>query len=67
MKRVIIEIDDTYGEILSITASGRVGATLNVNTLAINLWKTNKVKIDKDGKQSLSYDEQSEDNNDGKG
>jgi hypothetical protein len=50
MKTITIEIDDAFGEILCITASGRVGSTLNVTTYAMSLNEVKKVKIDEKGK-----------------
>ena len=61
MKKVIIEIDDAYGEVLAIAASGRRGPTLNVHTLVIDLNKINKVEIDNKGKDLLSYEESDKD------
>lgn len=50
MKTITIEIDDAFGEILCITASGRVGGMLNVTTYATSLNEVKKVKIDEKGK-----------------
>ena len=49
MKKLIIEIDEKYGSILSITAVGRNYFKTFVSTKAIDLSKCNFLSIGEDG------------------
>lgn len=50
MKRVIFEIDDNYGDILSVTAIGLELNGINVSTYAADLEKCERIIIDSTGK-----------------
>ena len=50
MKKVVIEIDEKYGNVLTATAVGTSAFTTWVTNGAIDLSKTNRVKIGADGK-----------------
>lgn len=50
MKRVIFEIDDNYGDILSVTAIGLVLNGVNVSTYAVDLKSCERITIDNTGK-----------------
>lgn len=46
MKEVIIELDDMYSEVLSITAIGKHGNITNISTKAVELSKGVVIKFD---------------------
>lgn len=50
MKKITIEIDDAYGRILTISATGGDGRELRVTTAAFDIGKLNRISIDKRGK-----------------
>ena len=56
MKKVTIEIDDNYGNVLSLTASGTVGIRHNVTVVAVDLQRANRVKIDENGKAWITME-----------
>ena len=57
MKRVIIDIDDAYAEVLTVTACGRDGATLNVHTQAVNLREQDHVRVPCEDKAKKAKEE----------
>lgn len=48
--KVVIDIDEKFSNILSITAVGKQGYDLNVSTYAADLSHGTKLKIDEYGK-----------------
>lgn len=61
MKKITIEIDDRYANVLTVTAVGRTWNTLDVTTHAIDLTKYDTLKIDEKGKQWLSKESEVDD------
>ena len=57
MKKIIIEIDEKYGDILSITAVGINYLETCVSTKAIDLSKCNFLSIGEDGKWTAGLKE----------
>lgn len=53
MKRVIFEIDDNYGDILSVTAIGLEPNGVNVSTYAADLESCERIIIDSTGKCTI--------------
>lgn len=49
MRKVVLELEDGFNQILSITAIGNVGYGINVSTYAVELHKGCHIKIDKKG------------------
>lgn len=49
MKRVIIDIDDNYASVLSVTATGEKHGRINVTVCAIDLNKCDHMVIDCNG------------------
>ena len=58
MKRLIIEIDEKYGDVLSITAVGVHALETCVSTKAIDLSKCNFVSIGEDGQWAVEFNEE---------
>lgn len=56
MKKITIEIDDAYGQILTVTATGTSMAGLNVTSTVVNLDTTNQIKFDEKGKAWCGYE-----------
>ena len=50
MKRIIVDIDDKYAEVLTVTACGRDGAGLNVYTQSVNLREQDHIRVPCDDK-----------------
>lgn len=57
MKKITIEIDENYGNVLTFTVVGRIGPVLNVATYAVDIEKTDGIVIDKNGKMVTNRDE----------
>ncbi len=54
-KKITIEIDDAYASVLSLTATGLisfVNNVINMTCVAVDLSKTDYIKIDKSGKST---------------
>lgn len=49
MKKVVIEINDKYSGVLSVTAIGGGINNINVSTGSVDLSKTDKIVIDEQG------------------
>jgi hypothetical protein len=49
MKKIVLEIDDRFGDVLTISCAGFDGNTVNVTTSAIELQKTDRVFVDQKG------------------
>lgn len=49
-KKITIEIDDAYADVMSLTAVGKTNLIINVTCVAVDLSKTDYIKIDKSGK-----------------
>lgn len=64
MKRVIIDIDERYASVLSVTAIGGNHSSMNVLTHAIDLNKCDHIAIKHDGKVECFYrfEEEAENN-----
>lgn len=57
MKKVVIEIDEKYGNVLTATAVGTSAFTTWVTNGAIDLSKTNHVMINADGEWMVWMEE----------
>ena len=53
MKKITIELDDRYGNILTFTAVGSSLCELNVTTCAVDITKHNRIVVGHDGKPAL--------------
>lgn len=61
MKKITIEIDERYGQILSFTGTGTSSlGGLNVTIWAVDMSKTNKVIVDNNGKATLIWEGENE-------
>lgn len=61
MKKITIEIDERYGQILSFTGAGaRSFDSLNVTVWAVDMTKTNKVIVDNEGKATFLWENEDE-------
>lgn len=58
--KVILEIDDKYASVLTITVVGTSPATTYVSTQAVALQEHNHVVVDKDGKWTAWRDKNGE-------
>lgn len=61
MKKITIEIDERYGQILAFTGTGTsfLGG-LNVTIWAVDMDKTNKVIVDNNGKATMLWENEDE-------
>ena len=61
MKKITIEIDERYGQILAFTGTGTSGlGGLNVTVWEVDMDKTNKVIVDNNGKATLLWEDEYE-------
>lgn len=61
MKKITIEIDERYGQILSFTGAGAKSFdSLNVTVWVVNMNKTNKVIVDNEGKATMIWENENE-------
>lgn len=64
MKKITIEIDERYGQILSFTGAGaRSFDSLNVTVWVVNMNNTNKVIVDNEGKATFLWENEDEQGN----
>jgi hypothetical protein len=56
MKKVTIELDEAYGNVLTITAIGVLDCDTNIVTASIDLLKNDYIKIDENGKAYKSME-----------
>lgn len=57
MKKITIEIDERYGQVLTFTGTGKSSlGGLNVTVWAVDMSKTNKVIVDNNGKATLIWE-----------
>ena len=57
MKKVTIEIDDNFDDVLTITVVGCDGHFTNVSTGSVDIQKYNKITFDHNGRMEVCHAE----------